>query len=150
MPAAPAHAAAGCWGAGCTGKIASTMGCVSGAIPEAGFASSDNLVQLTLFYSPACHAAWAEDAHLDGSPAKAGAPNPLDLQVWHQAANGGPEAPMNDTVDAASTLSTIDTPMVDWDESVKLCTNYSGHPEVDPIDNPGGGSSFVAECTSWR
>jgi len=149
-PGSPASAAVGCTESGCAGAMASSMGCVGDAISVTGFGTAGK-VEYTLFYSPSCLAGWAEGVSLDGGPLKFGAA-PLALQVWHQAAYGGLESSTNDTVDAGSTATTIDTPMVNWDESLKLCANFTGDAITDPVADPNGGSNTnsTAQCTSWR
>lgn len=125
-PAAKRRAAVGCVGTDCQGKFAADEGCKDDRIQVAGVAPPANngwaAANFTLWHSPACRSAWAEyDSNGDASGrvlrlqsiTEYGLPGTLyEVQI------GGP--------------GNYPTPMVTWDDSVRVCDSYGG------------------PCTRWR
>lgn len=132
-PAQPAQAAS-CYGASCQGKLLAETDCKTGAYAKTGvFIDSvyndDNgkryhVVALDVWYSPACHAGWAEYRSIDDRT----------TIYYHQAyyipANGGPEKSLDTGV------------LINWDNSIKSCAASA---KVDPDH------TWVEEggCTVW-
>jgi hypothetical protein len=119
--------AAGCYGTGCTGKLAAAQGCRDDRIKVAGFRSPASgtwaAADFTLWHSVVCHSAWAEyDSAGDGS-------GRLELFSWIDQYGG--VAGRYDVL--LGPAGNYPTPMVTWDDSVMVC-----------------GDTFSLECTGWR
>jgi hypothetical protein len=136
-PRAPA-AAVQCQGAGCNGQDPVQMGCDKDKQAVQEFSAS--LDHVVLYYSPACHAAWAADTE---QPTVSF--HDRWVQLWYEAPFGGvaqvspallPLSP------AAPTL--VITTMANWDDSVKACVDGGDSATIDPdLPSPSGA------CTLW-
>lgn len=135
VPAQPARAAS-CSGASCHGKDWAAQGCKSGAYPITGVTlmspiPNDNgeyktpVVQLDIWYSPACHAAWGEYL-------KKSAGTGMTLHsAYYVSPIGGNSKPMQTGK------------MIHWDNSIKMCaTDDESEPDAP---GPQGGEG----CTPW-
>jgi hypothetical protein len=127
-----------CHAASCDGKDPVQMGCDKDKqdVQEAS-ASLDTVV---LYYSPACHAAWAADTTLPTVRF-----HNHWVQLWYEAPFGG-VAQVHFTLlpisPDAPTL--VLTTMANWDDSVKACVDDGADESVDPDV-----TTDVGFCTLW-
>jgi len=118
-------AAVGCYGSTCQGKMAADEGCKAGDLQIGGVSLTNPVRYYTLWYSPACHSAWAE---YDSASA---VDNNVEILYWideYGTTNGSYQR-------ALAAAGNYPTAMVTWDDSVKLCS--------DNTDSP-------SSCTGWR
>lgn len=119
-------AAVGCHGSACDGKMAAEEGCRADALQVGGKSLTDPVRYYTLWYSPACHSAWAE---FDSTSA---ATDNVEILQWideYGGSNGSYQVVLGDA-------GNYPTPMVTWDDSVRVCMNTNTVP--------------VSACTRWR
>jgi hypothetical protein len=139
--AAPAATAPTCSAASCVGKDPVTVGCVNGAKVELAQTTRSG-GNITLLYSPACHAAWGQQYEIPNANV------PEVLYLFVAPKHGGPETPVTTS---ASVGTTYRTTMVNWDDTIKICFwwNKVGTTVADPAPDPARDNTTNAACTRW-
>jgi hypothetical protein len=156
--AAPVPASAAPCGGSCVGAYAAASDCTNDEQAVADETEPTGIVVYKVFYSPSCHTAWAEASTTDGS----GAQGIGVLQLWVISPTGGVETHVDHQPFDDYTSPTVDTPMVSWDDSVKVCANEIAYPgtsetiddDPNPADTSGWGNpglpTYTGGCINMR
>ena len=131
---------ASCSGASCVGKDPVTAGCTTSA--KVVLAETVGPHNLTLLYSPACHAAWGQHYYATAGPNDTGA-----MYVFVAPKHGGPETFLPTSIVGTGAAHTT---MIDWDDAIKICfRDQSFPPVVDPSPDPRRDNTPENSCTRW-